>query len=282
MNIFDINVIHKRFGRGTVIKCDNKYVYVQFSDKLSKFEYPNAFENFIEAEDPVLQEKILNYLSATKKSEQEKKQAKLAEGGNRDNDANFISEILQSKITDLRLDTYQYIMQQVRNTNVATDRYFQRTFNGFYRIWNGKKWQKIYYEHFENIKNSNPSFSSIITHLYENLGRIEPSFSSKMLATIFPDKPIYDKFVCDNLNFKLRGNTKIERLRNAIVLYGEIENWYTEFLKTQTAKAWIQEIDRILPNYKWMSDVKKIDNILWAIGSLNNSQFKKIVDNYTR
>ncbi len=265
MNVLNINVIHKVFGKGVVIKSDGKYVSVQFADKLRKFGYKNAFENFIKAEDPVVQEEILNYIYATKKSEEEMKQSQLAEGGNKDNDAYFISEILQRKIADLRLDTYQYIVQQVRNTNVATDRYFQRTFNGFYRIWNGKKWQKIYYEHFENIKNSNPSFSSIITHLYENLGRIEPSFSSKMLATIFPDKPIYDKFVCDNLNFKLRGNTKIERLRNAIVLYGEIENWYTEFLKTQTAKAWIQEIDRILPNYKLMSDVKKIYNILWAI-----------------
>ncbi|HCG35833.1 MAG TPA: malate synthase, partial [Clostridiales bacterium] len=40
MNVLNINVIHKAFGKGTVIEFDNTYITVQFADKSRKFEYP--------------------------------------------------------------------------------------------------------------------------------------------------------------------------------------------------------------------------------------------------
>ena len=77
------------------------------------------------------------------------------------------------------------------STNVATDIDFQRIFNGFYIVRRNEDWRKCYYEHFESIKNGSPTFESIIAYLYECTGNIEPSFSSKMLATIFSEKPIW-------------------------------------------------------------------------------------------
>lgn len=102
-----------------------------------------------------------------------------------------VAKVFQDRLaSSMGLDKYQYIMGQVNSTNIAIDIDFQRTFNGFYIVRRNEDWRKCYYEYFESIKNGSPTFESIITYLYECTGNIEPSFSSKMLATIFPEKPI--------------------------------------------------------------------------------------------
>ncbi len=177
-----------------------------------------------------------------------------------------VNKVFQERLaSSMGLDKYQYIMNQVKKTNVCMDADFQRTFNGFYIVRRNEAWRKLYYEYFENIKGGTPTFANIITHLYECTGNVEPSFSSKMLATILPEKPIWDRYVIHNLNMELIGVTKHERLENAIVLYADIEKWYMDFLQTDKAKECIEVFDQVLPDYKWLSNIKKIDSILWSI-----------------
>ena len=177
-----------------------------------------------------------------------------------------VRKVFQDRLaSSLRLDRYQYIMEQVNRTNVSTDLDFQRAFNGFYRVRRNESWRTSYYKYFERIKNDSPTFESIVTHLYKCTGNIEPSFSSKMLASIFPEKPIWDRYVIQNLNMHLTGSTKEEKLKNAIIIYNDIENWYTEFLDSEKGKECIREFDRMLPDYKGISSTKKIDTILWSI-----------------
>lgn len=177
-----------------------------------------------------------------------------------------VKKIFESRLAEsLGLNKYGKVMELVKTVNVATDIDFQRTFNGFYVVRKNADWRRIFYDYFEKVKNQNPSFADIITHLYENTGYIEPSFSSKMLATIYPEKPIWDKFVLENLGLELKGNTKEERLKNAIILYSEIEKRYEEFKKTEKAKECIAVFDSALPAYQWITDTKKIDCILWSI-----------------
>ena len=182
-------------------------------------------------------------------------------------DINFdVNKVFQERLAaSMGLDKYQFIMEQVKKTDVSIDADFQRTFNGFYIVRRNEAWRKVYYEHFENVKGSTPTFASILTHLYECTGNIEPSFSSKMLATIFPDKPIWDRYVVQNLNMELVGTTKEERLANAIALYADMEKWYAVFLQTDKAKECIEAFDRVMPDYKHISSIKKIDSILWSI-----------------
>ncbi len=177
-----------------------------------------------------------------------------------------VNKIFQERLaSSMGLDKYQFIMEQVKKTDVSTDTVFQRTFNGFYIVRRNETWRKVYYDHFESVKGSTPTFASILTHLYEHTGNIEPSFSSKMLATIFPDKPIWDRYVVQNLNMELVGATKEERLSNAIALYADMEKWYADFLQTDKAKECIEAFERVMPDYKHISSVKKIDSILWSI-----------------
>ncbi len=177
-----------------------------------------------------------------------------------------VGKVFQERLaSSMGLDKYQYIMEQVNSTNVATDIDFQRTFNGFYIVRRNESWRKSYYEYFEKIKNGTPTFESIITYLYESTGNIEPSFSSKMLATILPEKPIWDRYVVQNLNIQLTGATKEEKLKNAIILYADMEKWYADFLESEKGKECIREFDRVLTDYKGISSIKKIDSILWSI-----------------
>ena len=144
-----------------------------------------------------------------------------------------VGKVFQERLaSSMGLDKYRYIMEQVGITNVAVDVDFQRAFNGY---------------------------------LYECTGNIEPAFSSKMLATILPEKPIWDRYVVQNLNIQLTGATKKEKLKNAIMLYADMEKWYADFFKTEKGKECIREFDRVLPDYKGISKIKKIDSILWSI-----------------
>lgn len=86
-----------------------------------------------------------------------------------------------------------------------------------------------------------------------------------MLATIHPGKPIWDRYVVQNLSIQLTGKTKEEKLGNAISIYVDIENWYENFLDSEKGKECIREFDRVLPDYKGISNIKKIDSILWSI-----------------
>ena len=101
--------------------------------------------------------------------------------------------------------------------------------------------------------------------MYEATGNIEASFSSKMLAMINPEMPIWDRYVVQNLCLNMKGKTKEVQLKCAINLYDQMISWYDGFLQTENGRECISEFDRILPGYVWMSDVKKIDFYLWSI-----------------
>ena len=108
------------------------------------------------------------------------------------------------------------------------------------------------------------SFGRIITELYELTGNIEASFSSKMLATIDSSKPIWDQYVLHNLGLKLTGKTADEKLQNTIELYSKIEKWYDNYLSSAEGQRNIEVFDNLLPDYRWINDVKKIDCLLWS------------------
>ena len=182
-------------------------------------------------------------------------------------DMNFdVNKVFQDRLaSSMGLDKYLYIIDQLGKTDVSNDADFQRTFNSFYVVRRNEAWRKVYYQLFEQVKTGTPTFASILTYMYEFTGNIEPSFSSKMLATIFPEKPIWDKYVLQNLNMELVGTTKQKRLDNAIALYADIEKWYDTFLGTNKAKECIEVFDNVIPDYQHISSIKKIDSILWSV-----------------
>lgn len=175
-------------------------------------------------------------------------------------------KVIETRIAEsMGFEKYKLIMEMVRKTDVSSDPDFQRNFNAFYRVRRNAEWRKAYYDLFEKVKSSRPSFESIIRTMYEATGNIEASFSSKMLATVNADMPIWDRYVVQNLCLDMKEKTKEDQLKCAVDLYDRMVSWYDGFLQTENGRDCIEEFDRTLPGYVWMSNVKKIDFFLWSI-----------------
>jgi hypothetical protein len=117
----------------------------------------------------------------------------------------------------------------------------------------------------ESEKYSTVTFENILSHLHESISRHEPSFSSKLLATINPDKPVWDVNVLSNLSIIPPKSYIKNRLAEIVKTYHMIESWFDNYLKTQNARDVIGLFDELYPNTK-ITDVKKIDFALWSLG----------------
>lgn len=75
MKLIGIKVKHTVFGVGTIIEKDSNHITVEFASKTTKFVYPDAFEKFIEAEDPLVHQAIEDDINNAKAVAEQKRQA---------------------------------------------------------------------------------------------------------------------------------------------------------------------------------------------------------------
>ena len=176
------------------------------------------------------------------------------------------NKVMQERIAvSVGLDKYDYIMRQFYKVNVSSDNDFQRIFDGFYRVRRNDEWRKCFYDLFEGSKKCSSTFEQILKEIYDQTGRVEASFSSKMLATIDSDKPIWDRYVLQNLQITFPVlKDKQKQMEVIIDTYHDIENWYQNFMQRDNAKECIEKFNEMLPDYRHISDIKKIDFFLWS------------------
>lgn len=163
------------------------------------------------------------------------------------------------------LEGYARIQRTVRETDVSSDADFQRFYNRFYRVRRNAEWQSSYYAIMEREK-ATPSmaFEDVLREMNELTGNVEASFTSKMIATLHPDRPIWDSLVLARLGLRLKGTTAQAKLENAVEVYGKIVSWYEIYLATYDAERNIRLFDELLPDYAWLTPVKKVDFLLWS------------------
>lgn len=163
------------------------------------------------------------------------------------------------------LQKYLNISNMINKVNVSENEEFQKAFNGFYRVRQRPKgFYEKFYTFMEENKENSPSFEKTLLYIYEELGRVEASFSSKLVATINPSLPIWDTVVLTNLGLKAPPYYKKNRIVETISLYNEIIEWHSNFLEKEEARNLIGLFDREYPN-TGISNIKKIDFILWQI-----------------
>ena len=164
------------------------------------------------------------------------------------------------------MERYAYIMRRVYDADVSSDAEFQRTFNAFYRVRRNEAWRKRFYDLFEECKNKEDlSFEYILRSLYSLTGNIEASFSSKMLATLNAQMPIWDSIVLSRLQIKPTTSTDKEmRILDAIEIYKNIAYRYDGFLQADKAQEVLDKFDEAFPEYENFSEIKKIDFLLWG------------------
>jgi len=186
------------------------------------------------------------------------------------------------------LDKYTKLIKLIDN-DVSTENEFQDIFNGFFRLnlrrsknFTFNEFSTEYYAFMEHHKKDQElSFKKILTHFYKRFNTIEASFSSKLMAIIDHEKPIWDTHIINKLNLKKPKYSKKERLNKPVDellkpfedLYSEISECYKVFLKTYEANRWIKLFDEQYPN-NGITSIKKIDFILWQIGKIESKKKK--------
>lgn len=168
----------------------------------------------------------------------------------------------------LELSKYKMLIDKVHSlVDINDDEKFKKAFDGFYKVRRNDAWRKEFFLYFNEIRlEDNLTFERIITDLNQRIkDSVEPSFSSKMLATITPEKPIWDSRVLNILGLTRKWE-KERTVENAIRIYDKICDWYDEYLKSDEARNIINMFDCYFPDYNTISDVKKIDYLLWCIG----------------
>ena len=159
------------------------------------------------------------------------------------------------------IEKYTWIMDRILTVDVSIDTEFQRRFNGFFRM---RQRPADFYNCFytfleENKHNQQLTFEDVITYLYDKTGSIHASFSSKLLAAVNPDMPIWDQFVLKNLGLRPPYYYEKDRLQKTIALYDKIRGWYT----TADAAEKLSQFNVAFPEIN-ISNTKKIDFILWS------------------
>lgn len=160
------------------------------------------------------------------------------------------------------LEKYLHIMHRLHQTDVSQDLEFQRSYNGFYRMrQRPESYYTTYFSFLESHK-SDPdlTFRQVLTYLYRKTERIEASFSSKLLATVKPEMPVWDTFVLQNLGLTPPPAyySKANRIEAIITLYNSICQWYS----SQEAQEKLEFFNFYFPSVN-ITDTKKIDLILW-------------------
>lgn len=99
--------------------------------------------------------------------------------------------IQSSLVRSWGLEGYVRIQRTVRGTDVSSDANYQRFYNRFYRVRRNAERQSRYYAIMEREK-ANPStaFGDVLREMHELTGNVEASFTSKIIATLHPDRPI--------------------------------------------------------------------------------------------
>lgn len=164
------------------------------------------------------------------------------------------------------IQKYLILMDQLETVNVSTDVPFQRAYNGFYRVQRRtSSWYTAYYSLMEHLKGSTPTFDGVLDLMYEATGRYEPSFSSKLVATLNPNKPVWDTHVLRNINQKAPAYSSPKKIQGAKTCYENMENWYQTFLASKQSADWIERFNVLIPEHGKLTDLKKVDLILWQM-----------------
>ena len=164
------------------------------------------------------------------------------------------------------LERYDRLQRSLLTVDVSSDRNTQNDFKSFYRVIRGKDWCESFFSILERDKsNPAPSFREALAEIHGKTGRVEASFSSKLVATIDANRPVWDRHVLDNLGLKppYSSMDTRRRLDRCSELYSEIRTWTSTAIRQDSFKEWRRCFDDAFPPFKHFTDIKKFDLLLW-------------------
>jgi hypothetical protein len=178
-----------------------------------------------------------------------------------------IHDILD-QISPSHLERYDTLQRSLRATNVSLDKqHYQRMFNGYYRMQRRPtEWYGYFFSLLETEKcNGAITFRSVFERLFRDTRRVEPSFCSKLVATIRPDMPVYDRYVRENLSLVIPRPTERpeQRVKAYVSVYGELQAQQNQLMLSEQFPTLRHEFDDRFGAYAHFTDAKKLDLVLW-------------------
>ncbi len=176
---------------------------------------------------------------------------------------NIILEILEKPILTKGIEKYNFLQNNLYNTDISINEEYKKTYKNFYKMSRrGHIFCEKYFLIMEKLKNSkNINFETIFEEVYKIKNTNEISFTSKMLHSINPKYPIWDSIVTKS-HFKIyvpyyKANKKL-----LCEKYSEYLLQFEEYKSSNNGKTLIKLFNEKFPNI-YISDTKKIDFILW-------------------
>ena len=183
------------------------------------------------------------------------------------NATRFFHDVISKSI---RADAYVRIIEMFKETDVSKNMEFQHLFTWFYRVRRSKEWLEGYYKVFQKLRDKKGlDIETILTELDKMVDgggkTLELSFASKMLATINTDMPIWDSLVKKNLGLPDAPSVnEPDRIRKGAELYGMLCETMKDLVTSPFVDLEIRKFDEMLPEYRNISRMKKLDFLLWG------------------
>lgn len=167
------------------------------------------------------------------------------------------------------VDKYLWIQNHFRHTDVSIDGEFQKRYAGFYRMrFVSPGYRQAYFQLLEYGKQQEMPFEELARQLYAIDNRHEFSFLTKMLHTLDTNRPIYDSQVDAALGIHRRVVADFElRLQQDRVILQAM-------MRTQQSLLQDPQVQTVLSAFTHtftvddLSEAKKLDFLLWALGGL--------------
>lgn len=172
------------------------------------------------------------------------------------------------------LKRYKKIISDLYRYDVSQDKDYKKNFVAYYKVRRDKDWLDKYFKYLQdNKQNKSLTFEEVFDFLssiehntkYGKKCTEEVSFSSKLLATINPEYPIWDSRVIKFLEISVPKNS-LDKKKAIIEAYQRLKESIEKFINTDEGKKCIEEFDARFSDYKDISKVKKIDTYLWNLG----------------
>lgn len=145
---------------------------------------------------------------------------------------------------------------------------YQKTFNGYYRMrQRPEKWYQDFFASLESHKhNASITLAEVLQRFHTVHSRVELSFSSKFVATIRPELPVFDSEVAERMGLKKPAQylPAEERIRKSENLYRQLNEELNALLSNRQYTSELQpRFDVAFPAYTHFTPMKKLDLMLW-------------------
>ena len=161
------------------------------------------------------------------------------------------------------IERYRSIMEKLWRVDVSLDERFQKTYENFYTLGRySKEFRRDYFAYMERCKETVPSFEEALSYFLK-YGTLEVSFSSKLVHTLDPEQPIWDKNVTDrHFGYKIPAYGTKDREKKILDRYKRYKRDFLNYVASDDGKAVIRAFDEAFPKTGF-TDLKKVDFVLW-------------------